>query len=354
MLLAPTANDKRTVLADWLELRAILSVRRISSKGDLSNVFDIADDEGSRGEWMDPDTGEMLDQEILEEPKTELFDAVFTELEFRATCLKASYPFTVDSERMTVRANFADDLHWGQVAYTFCLVATAIRHRRISNLAQFEAEVLQLPLMFQVCACLAAGGYFGGAVSSFGFPRVEGDAFLPALKRAYERFGYGNPRGAFEPGLATATKDGGVDVIAWRDHPDRLPSKLYSLGQTASGMDWKQKSVVSDVQPFHGDWFTEAPATYYLPALYIPFLAYQDLEDFPGEVYASARARHVASHERRFGVVFDRIRIAYHAQECMQAAEERRKTVDGQDKLRDVARWVNEAVAKVMSQGNRQ
>ena len=39
MLLAPTDNDSRSSLADWLELQALFSSRRTSSKGDLLNAF---------------------------------------------------------------------------------------------------------------------------------------------------------------------------------------------------------------------------------------------------------------------------------------------------------------------------
>jgi hypothetical protein len=353
MLLPPTANDRRCALADWLELRALLSERRTSSTGDLANVFDIADEGGAQLDSIDPATGQVLDQDILDEPRTTLYEAAFAELEFRAATLRDSYPFTVDSQRMVLYANFSDQLHVGQVAYTFCLVATAIRERKISDASRLDAEVLTLPLHFQVCACIAAGGYFGGAVSSFGFPRPEGDAFLPALRRVYDRFGYGDARSIIEPGLPEATKDAGIDVIAWHDHPDKLPGKLYSLGQTASGLNWKQKSVVGDVQPFHQNWFTNQPAAFYVPALYIPFVTYQDLDEFPGEIYAQARARKVASHERTFGVIFDRLRIAYHANRCMQVAEVERREVDGHDRMNDVAQWVNDAVSKVLSQGNR-
>ena len=124
--------------------------------------------------------------------------------------------------------------------------------------------------MFQVCACLAAGGYTAGEVVSFGFPRPTGTAFLPALRATYERFGAGSVKQSVPPGFPVATKDDGIDVIAWRDHPDRMPGKLYLLGQCASGVDWRTKSVVDRIEPFHG-WFTELPARHYLPSMFIPF-----------------------------------------------------------------------------------
>lgn len=352
MVLPPTINDRRSALADWFELQAILSSRRLSSAGDLTNILDIADDGPNHHDLTDPVTGEPLDQEILEESRSGLFDAAFAELEYRAKCLGDSYPFEVDSSALLLRADFQEgELHFGQVAYTFCLVTTAIREKRLSGLDCLQVEILQLPLHFQVCACVAAGGYFGGAVCSFGFPRAEGDAFLPALRRAYERFGYGDARTIPKPGQAAAAKDGGIDVIAWKDHPDRLPSKLYSLGQSASGSNWLGKSVTQDVQPFHGDWFTDHPAAYYIPALYIPFLTYADLDEYDDETYKNAKATKVASRERRFGLIFDRLRIAHHLNACMAGGEDRCKSVDGADRLNEVAEWVNLTVQKIMAQG---
>ena len=348
MLLPPTASDRRSKLADWFELQAIFSSRHMSSVGDLTNIFDIADDGPNLKNLSDPVTGDPLDQEILEEERFNLLDAAFAELDYRAICLGKSYPFVVDGKNGVLRAAFQKKRpHYGQVAYTFCLVTTAIREKMLSGLDRLNQEILELPLHFQVCAGVAAGGYFGGAVCSFGFPRAEGDAFLPALRKAYERFGYGDARTTVKPGLSTAPKDGGIDVIAWKDHPDLLPGKLYSLGQTASGSNWLGKSVTEDVQPFHGDWFTEHPAMHYVPALYIPFLTYADLDEFDEETYKSAKATKVASRERRFGLIFDRLRIAHHLNNCMQRDSDRHHVIDGADRLEKVAEWVNATIIKL-------
>ena len=352
MLLAPTANDTRSALADWLELQALFSARRLSSKGDLLNTLDIADDERLGRFSYDEETGEELDQGILEEPRATLLQNVFEELEFRSSCLGDSYPFEIDSRRMVVRATFqVDQVHFGQAAYTFCLLATALRESKITDLEDLPETKRELELLFQVCACLAAGGYFGGAVSSFGFPRAEGNGFLPALKLAYARFGHGDVKDVIEAGHPHAAKYAGIDVIAWRDHPDRLPGKLYSLGQCASGKNWKQKPVSSEIAPFHGTWFTTSPAVYCVPALYIPFLVHDDLDEPQNDSFERARARRVACHERRFGVIFDRLRIAHHVAACMRMPRVARDAVDGMERVLDVAIWVNKTVGKFVRRG---
>ena len=158
MLLSPTVNDTRSALADWLELQALFSTRRLSSRGDLFNAFDIADDDRDTRFSRDQETGEELDQGILEEPRTALIDNVFDELEFRASCLGASYPFSIDSRRKIVQTSFAAETDYGQVVYTFCLLATALRENTVTGLDEQAATVRELELLFQVCACIAAGG----------------------------------------------------------------------------------------------------------------------------------------------------------------------------------------------------
>lgn len=289
----------------------------------------------------------------MEEPRLALLENVFEELEFRSACLGESYPFAIDARRLVVRTAFAENaVHAGQVAYAFCLLATALRERSIAGIEELPETEQEMALLFQVCACLAAGGYFGGAVCSFGFPRQEGNAFLPALQAAYRRFGHGDVKTAIEAGHPSAIKDGGIDVIAWRDHPDRLPAKLYSLGQCASGKSWKQKPVVSEVAQFHGTWFTTHPAVYWIPALYIPFLVHDEIDEPAHESFAVVRTRTVAYHERKFGVIFDRLRIAHHAAACARGDLERLGDVDGADRILDVALWVNKTVQKILVAGS--
>jgi hypothetical protein len=183
------------MLADWLELQCLVSARRQSSKADLLNSLEIADDDRNTRISFDPETNEQLDQAILEEPRTALIEGVFDELEFRQACLGDSYPFEIDPKYMVLRAAFAKGKpRPGQIAYTFCLLVTALREKMILGIDKLAAEELEVAKLFQVCACLAAGGYFGGSVSSFGFPRAEHNDFLPALKIAYARFGYGEAK----------------------------------------------------------------------------------------------------------------------------------------------------------------
>ena len=83
--------------------------------------------------------------------------------------------------------------------------------------------------------------------------------------------GEGNARSELRPGTSTAIKDGGIDIIAWTDNNDKMPGKRYLLGQVASGNDWKDKSVISDIKLFINDCFHSPPALNPIPAMFIPF-----------------------------------------------------------------------------------
>ena len=98
---------------------------------------------------------------------------------------------------------------------------------------------------------------------------------------------------------------------------------------------------------FHGTWFSTPPAVHCLPALFIPFLVHGDIEEPLNDSYEAARRRHIAYREREFGVLFDRLRIAFHAATCMSSDQRSRDMVDGSALAKDVADWVNRTIEKI-------
>ena len=181
-------------------------------------------------------------------------------------------------------------------------------------------------------------------MASFGFPRATGLGFLPALKETFDRVGIGRVRTEIPEGLPDNLKDGGIDVIAWRDHPDGMPGKIYLLGQCASGQNWGEKSVVEYIPQLHGSWFTEPPAMFYLPAMFIPFTLYGDMSEARrGPFLDTVRTRYW-HHEQRYGIVFDRLRVAHFAHECMTGAAEWAGRVDGTDRFDQIRTWVEGAL----------
>lgn len=339
----PNPTDTRSALADWLELRTLMDTRGVSTRATLLNVLDILEDGAAEPDPVDVETGEVLDEAILEGDRYQFVDVTFEELRYRSDLLGDSYPFEVDAarQRLTRRSDEHAD-HAGQVVYLFCLLASAIRERRLQAatvLSQAEQDIAD---SFQICACLAAGGYLSGDVSSFGFPRASGSGFLTALRETFARFGIGRVRDSDDipDGLPTSLKDGGIDVIAWRNHPDGMPGKLYLIGQCASGLQWREKSVVEYIRQLHGSWFTHRPAEHSTPAMFIPFPFHHDISERNGP-YLDAVKNRFWHEEPRFGVIFDRLRITHFANACMAFGDSHRVKVDGCDRFDQVVSWVS-------------
>ena len=137
------------------------------------------------------------------------------------------------------------------------------------------------------------------------------------------------------------TKDGGIDIVAWRDFPDGLPSKLYLLGQCASGAAYPSKGIKSFLNSFHGDWFTVLPASPPIDALFIPFMLDHDLVPRRNQSLDAARAGHYLSLARDLGVILDRCRIACLVEDGTAIAREKPSLIDRANEFARVRGWVD-------------
>jgi hypothetical protein len=351
----PTQGDTRSRNADFLELSALASTRRVSSEASLVSILRITEDSATEEQGSDLDSGETLDQAILDQPREQLIVTAFDELAHREKCLRDCYPFAVNAKSGTLRYVGEESLeHSGKLVYLFCLLTTAVREKRLQPPALMQDLEKAIGNCFQICACVAAGEFVGGSeeglitghVSSFGFPRATGTAFLPALRETYGRFGVGRVRedDDVSEGLPQELKDGGIDVIAWRTMPDQLPGRMYMLGQCASGMNWKDKSVVEYIEQLHGGWFTNTPAKFSIPAMFIPFPLHHELQEPKKDAFLSTVHTRSWFEEKRFGIIFDRFRIPALANACMKRPELTRSTIDGPSRLAEVRQWVSDAM----------
>ena len=337
---SPEPSDTRSTQADWVELQTLLSTRGVWTHGDLFGLLDFLEDDAASPLPIDEETGNQFDEAILESQRNMLVDTVFDELQYRNRILGTSYPFRINVEDLRIER--VSDLPSvpGRIVYLFCLLVSAIREKKIDSGDLEKIDKCGIPNLFQICACLAAGGYVAGDVVSFGSPRPTGKGFLSALRETIQRFGAGTVRNFIPSGWPTSPKDEGIDVIAWRDHPDRLPGKIYLLGQSASGNNWSGKSVLDRIEQFH-DWFSERPATYCIPSMFIPFMLHRDLTDDPGLLFDEMRRSKFLREERRFGIVFDRCRVAHFADTCLKL-DDPRGGIDGVDQYAKIETWVTD------------
>lgn len=341
-LVEPVPPETRSSLADWAELASITSDRRQLSEASLISLHEQYADDDSQSR-MEPETEEIVDEAILQSAQEKFIESVVAEILYRCDVLHGHYPFTVNTKGVLL--SFPQDeskLSVGQWVYLFCLLCSAIREDKLQPKNQGLEK--RIPELFQVCACVAAAGYLSGAVSSFGFPRATGTAFLPALAMTYKRFGEGTVRSKDDvpPGYPTELKDGGIDIIAWKDSPDKLPGKLYLLGQCASGVRWREKSVEQYLKPFHGNWFTGYPPSDPIKAMFIPFTAHHKLETRDDVDFLELLRNYLLSATFTFGVIQDRLRIAYFAD--LGAKLPDNGEVDCRNNIDDVKSWVSKVL----------
>lgn len=337
-------NSTRSALADWLELSALSSGRRQVSEADLIGLHELYGGESDASLKRDQETGEILDESILESMQEQSLQSVVEEILYRREVLQGCYPFKVKPRGVLLAGSKVEaQLTIGEWVYLFCLLSSAIREGGLQ--ATDESLKTRIACLFQVCACLAAVGYLSGSASSFGFPRAQGNAFLPALQLAYKEFGEGIVRSDdnIPPGFPSKLKDAGIDVIAWRDFPDKFPGKLYLLGQCASGKNWRDKPVRPYVKPLHNNWFTWAPASDPIEAMFIPFTLHHELQerddlDFP------ALLRELFHYETStFGIIHDRLRLAYFAEVGSSLSQQSQGAFN--ENIEKVKVWVRDVLA---------
>jgi hypothetical protein len=178
-----------------------------------------------------------------------------------------------------------------------------------------------------------------GVAVSFGWPRPDDATFLAALQRTYALFGDGLPHAVPRPAAPDQVKDDGIDVIAWQPSPDGLPGTAYLLGQSASGDNWKDKSVKTDSEMFHEYWFERRPGSRHQDAMFMPFCLEPKK---PGED-TTAQEVLVDLMQRlmsKFGLVFYRYRMASFSARGLAVHQTGRAVVERVEDLPRVETWV--------------
>ena len=98
-------------------------------------------------------------------------------------------------------------------------------------------------------------------------------------------------------------------------------------------------AALDRIPQFHG-WFSTLPARHCLPSMFIPFTLHRDLPGDPTTTFDTMLANRHLRDEQRYGIVFDRFRIAHFADACLGSAGDESADVDGRDRFNDVETWV--------------
>jgi len=261
-------------LADWVELTALTSRDRNTSWQDLASALGAAGDE---------------------EDVEGLCNAVFEELGLRSDSAPQAYPFDVEGSRIQCKRST-----WRRwTPYVFCLCLSYFGPRRgRTRGGPYPAR------LFEHLSEHAARHFVGpnGEAVRFASPR-NWDPLPPGFAAALDkvcgdRYLHEGERDRSE--RVHSAKDAGLDIIAWRHFPDRRCGKLVLFGNCASGSDWQRKISERTPADFCSIWLAPEPRSAVLAAVFIPHRVRLDLW---------------RSRTPLGGILFDRCRLAYWAQQ---------------------------------------
>jgi hypothetical protein len=287
-LTALAATDPATKLADWLELTALAAADRNASIQDLVQVIRRS----GTSDAIDPDNEEPSGDRGSEISQA-IAESAFAEIEARSTGCGKAYPFKVGTQR--IQATRSTDAS----IYVFLLLVANYGAKAAGS------GTSALP-MFDDLAAGAAGSYFHGESYVFAFPRrVAPTGFADAVDDLCLRMGEGE--GNRRRPTTKHQNDAKLDIVSWRPFEDRRKGKMIAFGQCATGANWKEKLSELDPYDFYTQWFAENPAVRPLRMFFMPFRVLDD--DWFGVALKG-------------GVVFDRCRLAHHAQSVDSALKE--------------------------------
>lgn len=278
----PETFEDVAVFVDFLELSSIIAEDFCVSLLDLIEQVDFESDYNE----------EEID--AIESEKEEVISKLCDEIRKRKDVLEDAYPFDISSDGITFFIISEAEWNIGCKTYLFSLFLSHLSKSLIVSIPYREQPKKLIELsrwLFQKCACLAAAGKMCGP-SFILYPRKNG--FLEKLKEIYLVLGDGKPRSEALSGSPISVNDDGVDIIAWEYLPDNRPGGPYLLGQVASGNDWRDKSLVQTIKRFHEEWFEVIPASFPIPAIFIPYYISRD---------------EMRRHSRSLGVILDRLRL---------------------------------------------
>jgi hypothetical protein len=284
-LIEPAAQAPVVEKADFIEYQAW-----VATDGDFSFAEYTSDIRRSGSmemfEEADADSSETLVDSGGEESEM-LVNDVYVELADRAMACGESYPFELDANYLERRAE-------GPYSpYLFMLL--------FSLFGDCGPAEIKITKLFEQVSCEAALSYFGGSANAqmfpFGAPRRDATpagfaAAVDALCAALNEGG-----GIRAQDNLRDQKDAKLDLVVWRNFPDRRSGQLIGFGQCATGKDWKGKVTELRSDSFCKTWMRDMPVVDPVRLFFVPFRL------------STVVWQSVANDG---GIVFDRCRIAHH------------------------------------------
>ena len=272
----PTNRQDKVKLADWMEINALLDKDKSSSLEDIVSI--------------------LKEESVLEETLEALRTDVASELVARMKKIGEAYPFIFSGMTLDIKKGGYKN-KW---AYLFCLLISYVG----VDFGERKLKIWdskKIAEMFEIISGLAAENFLCGKSLSaellyFGHPRNSWKKSERPFKVALPILRSKIDEGTIE-NLPTARhqKDAGLDIVTWRNFPDKKAAKLLFFAQCAAGKDFKAKR--HEISKFFN--FLSVRGSY-LKGLFIPHELDEDLwREF--------------SHDPVVGILFDRSRIAFFA-----------------------------------------
>jgi hypothetical protein len=347
MIASPDLTNSRSILADWIELRAVVSVHG-AGEADLASVARLTSDE--HRERLADESGHVAEEEILDGAIEEVLVRVSEEIGYRIATLGPAYPFSVQDSpfRVFVTPKELTVAHW---MYLFLLLISAERDKALPRSEKISELIRRGRTLFHACASIGVAGLLRNANTIwFGWPRPDRTAFLPALAGLCEKLGFGRAKDQIPAGLPPRPKDDQIDIVGWRGFRDRRNGNLLVLCQAATGDDWDDKSVLNHVDAFR-EWFELPPYARAAASIAIPFPAHHEVIEHPEQDFKTAVHNALHRSQSRHGVLIDRLRIIESVGEVAAEATAAADRIGGIEKLPELKVWVTDAIEAMKEVG---
>jgi len=313
-VLTPPLDSSASVLADWLELIAFFNEFGIARLDVLQAALKEQEEE------PEDDIGE--NDKLLDR----LIETLENEIDSREASCDGGYPFELssDAEELILKENWEED------DYSFYIVCLLTSHLTTDSLFDFKVDVDLIKRLrnrvFQIVSTLAMAGLAEGSAGSIGWPRVDSETVLQALKRAESRgagFVTKNEPGQYTP---PQEKDGGIDVISWT-LVDRPPPTVFYYGQVASGHKWQGKPANVHIGVFNPNYLEYGPRSNIAFATLIPFRV-NDVTQW-------------INQHTMHGTIIDRTRIPTYAKRGLQLSA-KGVEMDEIENMPQVTNWISD------------
>ena len=198
-----------------------------------------------------------------EDESDRIFEDAYSEIQIRSKACGSGedYPFEIDARGYTFRL-CVDELNRRHILYRYLLLATRLNMKS----DRIHANLDGTRLFEKLCAAIARA-YLGTRASSFVFGTAARDrTFRSKVDELCRRIGEG--RGV-KSRVSRSTRDGKLDVVAWKPFADSWPGKIVIFGQCKTGTDYR--GMMAQLQPdaFCTNYLQEHPALLPVRAFFV-------------------------------------------------------------------------------------